>query len=86
MELASVIWRFLAQELRTAVLEFGSLEAEHYAEIASERRIAGRPISLSDAQIAAVARARGLSLATRNVRDFEGCGIEVVNPWDDEDA
>lgn len=82
MELATVIWRFLAQELRTEVLEFGSREAEHYAEIASERRTAGRPIGQSDAQIAAIARARGLSIATRNVRDFEGCGIVVVNPWD----
>jgi predicted nucleic acid-binding protein len=31
--------------------------------------------------IAALARSRGATLATRNVKDFEGCGIDAVNPW-----
>lgn len=35
-----------------------------------------------DAQIAALASCSGATIATRNVTDFEGCGIEVVNPWD----
>jgi predicted nucleic acid-binding protein len=44
-------------------------------------RAAGRQISQFDCQIAAIARACGAAVATRNVRDFEGCGIEVVDPW-----
>jgi predicted nucleic acid-binding protein len=51
------------------------------AVIAADRRQAGRPISQADAQIAAIARSRGAALATRNVLDFGGCGVEVINPW-----
>jgi toxin FitB len=65
------------------VLAFGSDSALPYAHIASDRRRAGRPISQFDAQIAAIAIASRASVATRNVTDFEGCGIAVVNPWGD---
>ena len=41
----------------------------------------GRNPELSDMLIAGTAKAHGLALATRNVRDFEGLGVEVVNPW-----
>ena len=35
-----------------------------------------------DALIAATARAHGATLlATRNTKDFEGCGVALVNPW-----
>ena len=63
------------------VLAFGSDAALPYAVIASERRRAGRPISHFDAQIAAIAAANKAVVATRNVSDFEDCGIEVVDPW-----
>jgi toxin FitB len=69
-------------EFAARVLPFGSDAATLYALIAAERRRAGRPISHFDAQIAAIARAVGATVATRNVADFEGCGIEVVNPWE----
>ena len=82
IDLASVIWRFLTETLRTEVLSFGTLEAEHYAELSAHRRKIGRPISQSDAQIAAIVRARGFAVVTRNVGDFEHCGIKVINPWE----
>jgi predicted nucleic acid-binding protein len=41
------------------------------------------PISQFDAMIVAMARSRGASLATRNAKDFEGCGVDVINPWKD---
>ena len=63
------------------VLPFGSDAARPYAEIAAARRRAGRPISHFDAQIAAIARASGAAVATRNVADFEGCGVKVIDPW-----
>lgn len=44
--------------------------------------LSGRPIGQSDAQIAAIARSHGYSLATRNVADFADCGIQIVNPWE----
>ena len=63
------------------VLSFDSDAAVAYAEISAARRAAGRPISQFDATIAAIARSHGANLATRNAKDFEGCGIEIVNPW-----
>mgnify|MGYP001812564918 FL=1 len=63
------------------ILPFSSLAAHAYAEIAVARRQAGRPISQFDAQIAAIAKSSGANVATRNVPDFEGCGIKVIDPW-----
>jgi toxin FitB len=69
------------EDLGGRVLPFDSDAAVDFAEIAVSRRRAGRPISQIDAQIAAIVRSRGASLATRNVSDFEDCGIALVNPW-----
>lgn len=65
------------------ILPFDSDAATSYARIASDRRRAGRPISVLDAQIAAIAASTGAALATRNVADFDGCGLKVVDPWAD---
>ena len=62
-------------------LPFDSDAARSYAAIAADRRARGRPISHPDGQIAAIAHSVGAGLATRNVTDFEDCGIEVINPW-----
>ena len=64
------------------VLPFDSSAAREYARIAAVRRAAGRPISQADCQIAAIAASRGGQVVTRNVRDFEGIAIAVVNPWE----
>jgi toxin FitB len=63
------------------VLNFDSEAADMYADIAALRRTAGKPISQFDAMIVAMARSRGASLATRKVKDFEDCGVDVINPW-----
>ena len=63
------------------VLSFDSDAADMYAEIAAARRTTGKPISQFDAMIVAMARSRGASLATRNAKDFENCGVDVINPW-----
>ena len=65
------------------VLPFDSDAALAYAAIAATRRSSGHPISQADCQIAAIARSLGASIATRNVNDFEDCGIDVINPWTD---
>jgi hypothetical protein len=70
-----------AEEFPGRILAFGSEAAHPYAEIVSERSRAGRPISHFDAQIAAIARTHGADLATRNVNDFAGCGVRIINPW-----
>jgi toxin FitB len=55
------------------IWNFDSAATACYADIVSQRRAAGRPISQSDAQIAAVASSRGAAL--------EDCGLVVHNPW-----
>ena len=63
------------------VLPVDIAAAERYAVIASSRERAGKPIAGFDALIAAVCRSRGAALATRNVTDFDGTGIEIIDPW-----
>lgn len=63
------------------ILPVDTAAAEHYAVIASSRERAGKPITGFDALIAAVCRSQGAALATRNVSDFAGTGIEIIDPW-----
>ena len=72
------------QDFRGRVLPFDSTAAKAYAEIAAQRRASGRPIAEADCQIAAIARAMDAPIATRNVKDFDGCGVRVINPWNDQ--
>ena len=63
-------------------LSFNSTVSSKYADIVAKRTHAGRPISVEDAQIAAIALTHNLSLATRNTSDFELIeGLTVINPW-----
>ncbi len=80
--LAQLIEGILTDDFAGRILPFDSRAAIDYAAISAARRQAGRPISIADAQIAAIARAHGAEVATRNVADFEGCGVAVVNPWE----
>jgi predicted nucleic acid-binding protein len=70
-----------AEDFGGRILPFDADAAPPYARIAWDRRRAGRPISHFDAQIAAIARATGAILATRNVGDFDGCVVKLVDPW-----
>ncbi len=72
-----------AQDFGGQILFFDEQAARAFAQIASSRRKLGRPIAEFDAQIAAIAAAHGAALATRNTADFEGCGVQLVNPWMD---
>lgn len=65
------------------ILPFNENAARLFAVIAPGRRALGRPISQFDAMIAAITRAHGAVLATRNTADFEHCGLRIVNPWVD---
>ncbi len=63
------------------ILPFDHDAAEHYADLAAELDRTGRPIGTPDAQIAAICRAHGATLATRNVRHFAATGVRLVDPW-----
>ena len=81
-QLLAAVEGVLREDFAGRVIPFDRQAARAYAAIAAARRAAGRPIKYADCQIAAIARSVGASVATRNVRDFEGCGIDVINPWD----
>ena len=74
---------FVARGFEQRLLAFDLAAAREYAEIMGYRRELGRPLSVPDGQIAAIARCHRFSVATRNVRDFEHCGLEVLNPFGD---
>jgi predicted nucleic acid-binding protein len=74
--------RVLNRTFAGRILAFEDKAASHYAQIAAARRARGRPIKPLDAQIAAIARLHNATLATRNTRDFEDCGIRLVDPWE----
>ena len=71
----------LLDELDREILAFDRAAAEHYARISHQRESAGKPIDPLDCMIAAICASRGASLATRNQRDFDGTGLEIINPW-----
>jgi predicted nucleic acid-binding protein len=56
--------------------------AERWGTLDGERQLAGRPLNIADGMIAATACEHGLTLVTRNVKDFAGLGVMILNPWD----
>lgn len=80
--LMAAIDAVIDEDFADRVLPFDSEAAKSYVGIAAARRVAGRPIADVDCQIAAIALATGATVATRNVKDFDGCGVPVINPWD----
>jgi predicted nucleic acid-binding protein len=79
--LSAAIRAIFEEDFAGRLLSFDSDAADVYADIAVLRKNAGRPVSQSDAMIAAVTRSRGATLATRNGKDFVDCGIAIVDPW-----
>jgi predicted nucleic acid-binding protein len=63
-------------------LAFSEAAAERYGEITAARQLIGRRVETKDAMIAAICIVHGATLATRNVRDFDGLDLELVNPFE----
>jgi predicted nucleic acid-binding protein len=64
------------------ILPFDQQAAVAYAELIARSRESGHAISVVDGQIAAIARANGFIVATRDVGPFKAAGLEVINPWE----
>lgn len=64
-----------------SVLPFDDSCASHYAEVFVTSEKAGLPISMADAQIAAICLRHDAVLGTRNVKDFVHTGVDLVDPW-----
>lgn len=73
--------RLLAEDLDGRVQCFDRAAADAAGTIAASRQRAGRTVEIRDVQIAGIASVRKATLATRNVRHFEGLGIRLVDPW-----
>lgn len=71
----------LDKALSGRIISFDNDAADAYVEVSATRRKLGRPISRFDAMIAAMARSNDAIVATRNTKDFDDCGVAVVNPW-----
>lgn len=79
--LSMMIETFIEHDFGGAVFSFEHRASRYYAEILAVRRSEGRPISAPDAQIAAIGMSYDATLATRNTKDFEGLGLNLVNPF-----
>ncbi len=64
-----------------SVLAYDEPAARHFARLQEQRRAAGRTLAVEDGMIAATCLAHGAMLATRNVADFAGLGVELIDPW-----
>jgi predicted nucleic acid-binding protein len=64
------------------MLSFDAPAAKAFALVNASANAAGHPISFADGAIASIASAHGFTLATRNVKDFQGTGVALINPWE----
>jgi len=64
-----------------SILSFNKAAAHCYGKIMAQRKLSGRPLSMADGQIAAITFTHHFTLATRNIRDFVDCEIELINPF-----
>ncbi|MDX8035118.1 type II toxin-antitoxin system VapC family toxin [Lentzea sp. BCCO 10_0856] len=81
--LAVKVSELLTEDFQGQILPFDGAAAGYYGEIAAAREEQGSPISMADAQIAAICRRFAACLATRNTKDFIDTGIALLNPWGD---
>jgi toxin FitB len=80
-ELSEAVNALINADFRNRVEPFDVLAADQYADVVTRREQAGQPISISDAQIAAICRVLSATLATRNTSDFTGTGVDLIDPW-----
>lgn len=74
--------RIVDIDYRGRILEFADPAPVVAGRIRAERESVGRPIGVQDAMIAAICLVNGATLATRNVRDFDGLNLKLVNPFE----
>lgn len=73
----------IMEAFKHRILSFEERAAHFYGKIMGHRKELGRPLSVLDGQIAAIASAHSYVIATRNIRDFVDCGVELINPFED---
>jgi predicted nucleic acid-binding protein len=71
----------IVQTYRDRILPFDERCSREYGAVLLSARQSGKPIEAADAMIAATARAHGMRVATRNLSDFDGAAVDLVDPW-----
>lgn len=74
--------QFINNAFQFRLLTFDEPAARMYGRVMGEAKRTGHPMSIADGQIAAIALANDFAVATRNIKDFNYCGVRLVNPFD----
>ena len=82
LELEQAVTRQIMPLFEGRILSFDTKAAGAFGKINAGAQAVGNTIGFADGTIAAIASANGFALATRNVRDFRGAGVELMNPWE----
>ena len=82
LELEQAVTRQIMPLFEGRILPFDTKAAGAFGKVRAGAQVVGNAIGFADGAIAAIAAAQGFALATRNVRDFRGAGVELINPWD----
>jgi toxin FitB len=85
-ELEQRFFSFVSRGLGDRIFDFDQAAADVFGDIMVAREKAGRRLEGSDGLIVAIAKSCGAGIATRNIADFKGCGVDLTNPWTSENA
>ena len=81
-ELAAWLHDTVIPRMEGRILRFDTRVALEWGELQAKLESLGKPMPWRDSVIAATARRHGLSLVTRNLKDYKNGGIDVVNPFE----
>lgn len=79
--LEDAFYKSINQAFEHCILGFDALAADCYGRLMADRKKIGKPLSILDGQIAAIARVNHFQVATRNISDFSDCGLALINPF-----
>ena len=71
----------LILDLAGKIEPFGAEDAQLHGRLTGESARAGKSLPASDSMVLAMAITRGVPVATRNLKHFEGFGLELIDPW-----
>ena len=80
------LWKWMDEDLiplfGSRVLPVTQTIADRWGRLSGQRQMRGRPLSMADGLIAATALEHDLTLVTRNIKDFDGLDLTILNPWE----
>ncbi len=79
--LEDAFYKSISLAFEHRVLGFDALAADRYGHLMADRKQIGKPLSILDGQIAAIAHINHFKIATRNISDFSDCGLALINPF-----